>query len=307
MPPDTVSGAVSADARGGIPTGSLAAPGGTPPAPPPAPNASATWHDGVDAQTLGWWQNKGLDYANPKDFALALTEQYRAAERHIGTPPDQLLRIPQPNTANYEADRRTFNTRLGIPATAAEYDLSTVKFSDGTDLDATFASSLSEAFAAGNVAKDKAATIASAIIRYEEGREAAARASDDLRLAQERGLLERNWGTNKDFNLLTAMNGARRLGISDEQVNSLRDVLGEYQTMEMFRRIGAATSEDDFKEGSQSTGIVTMQGAQAEMARLQGDEAFVKRYLAGDVDARRTMDALHQQITGVNPALELAP
>jgi len=75
----------------------------------------------------------------------------------------------------------------------------------------------------------------------------------------------------------------------------------------MFRRIGAATTEDSFHEGSQATGTVTLQGAQAEMARLQGDTAFVTRYLAGDVEARRIMDALHQQITGVNPALEPTP
>ena len=307
MPPDTVSGAVSADARGGIASGpsalSVAAPGGAAPA---APSASTTWYDGVPTETLGWWQNKGLELASPKEFALRLTEQYRAAERHIGAPPDQLLRIPQANAS--EADRRAFYTRLGVPATAAEYDLSTVKFTDGTELAADFVNTLRDAFAGANVSKDKAASIAQAIIRYEENIEAAGATTNQARIDAERARLEVNWGPNKDFNLLTAMNGARRLGITDEQVNALRSTLGEYQTMEMFRRIGAATTEDTFVEGAQATGApTTLPGAQAEMARLQQDDAWVKRLLGGDVEARRQFEGLTQQITGVNPALEARP
>src|SRR6516164_5806317 len=307
MPPDTTSGAVSADARGGVASGPLAAPGALPAQPPPAaPNASASWYDGVPTETLGWLQNKGVELANPKDALIRIADQYRSAERYIGVPADQLLRIPQPNAS--EADRRAFLTRLGVPSTAAEYDLSTVKFADGTELAADFVTTLRDAFASANVAKDKAAAIAAAIVRFEEAKEANAVASNDLRLAEQRGLMERNWGVNKDFNLLTAMNGARRLGITDEQVNALRGTLGEYQTMEMFRRIGAATSEDNFVEGSQATGApTTLPGAQAELNRLMADDALGRRLTAGDVEARRQFEALIQQITGVNPAMEAAP
>jgi len=307
MPPDTTSGAVSADARGGVASGPLAAPGALPAQPPPAaPNASASWYDGIPTETLGWLQNKGVELANPKDALIRIADQYRSAERYIGVPADQLLRIPQPNAS--EADRRAFLTRLGVPSTAAEYDLSTVKFADGTELAADFVTTLRDAFASANVAKDKAAAIAAAIVRFEEAKEANAVASNDLRLAEQRGLMERNWGVNKDFNLLTAMNGARRLGITDEQVNALRGTLGEYQTMEMFRRIGAATSEDTFVEGSQATGApTTLPGAQAELNRLMADDAWGRRLTAGDVEARRQFEALTQQITGVNPAMEAAP
>jgi hypothetical protein len=260
----------------------------------------------VPNETLGWWQNKGLELGNPKDFALRLTEQYRAAERHIGVPPDQLLRIPQPNAS--EADRRAFYTRLGVPSTSAEYDLSSVKFADGTELADDFIHTLRDAFSAANVSKDKAASIASAIVRFEETKEANQAAATDLHLQEQRALMERNWGPNKDFNLLTAMNGARRLGITDQQVNALRDTLGEYQTMEMFRRIGAATTEDTFVEGSQATGApTTLPAAEAELARLQQDDAWVKRLLGGEVEARRQFEALTQQITGVNPVLEMRP
>jgi hypothetical protein len=260
----------------------------------------------VPAETLGWWQNKGLELTTPKDFALKLTEQYRAAEKHIGVPPEQLLRLPQPNAS--EADRRTFWQKLGVPEKASDYDLSTVKFSDGTELDASFAETMRAAFAGANVAKDKATEIAKAIIRFEENRESAALASQELRLSAERAKMETQWGPNKDFNLLTAMNGARRLGITDEQVNALRSTLGEYQTMEMFRRIGAATTEDTFVEGSQATGApTTVSGAEAELSRLQQDDAWVKRFLAGEVESRRQFEQLTQQITGVNPALEMRP
>ena len=118
MPPDTTSGAVSADARGGVASGPLAAPGALPAQPPPAaPNASASWYDGIPTETLGWLQNKGVELANPKDALIRIADQYRSAERYIGVPADQLLRIPQPNAS--DADRRAFLTKLGVPATAA--------------------------------------------------------------------------------------------------------------------------------------------------------------------------------------------
>jgi hypothetical protein len=260
----------------------------------------------VPNETLGWWQNKGLELGNPKEFALHLTEQYRAAERHIGVPPDQLLRLPQANAS--EADRKAFWQKLGVPAEARDYDFSAVRFADGTELNQVFADGMRSAFAQANVSKDKAASIMNAIVKFEEGKEAAEAATFAANLEAERAKLNVNWGSNKDFNLLTAMNGARRLGITDEQVNALRSTLGEYQTMEMFRRIGAATTEDTFVEGSQATGApTTLAAAEAEMARLQQDDAWVKRLLAGEVEARRQFEGLTQQITGVNPALEPRP
>jgi hypothetical protein len=309
MPPDTTSGAVSADARGGVASGPLAAPGALPAQPPPAaPNASASWYDGIPTETLGWLQNKGVELANPKDALIRIADQYRSAERYIGVPADQLLRIPQPNAS--EADRRAFLTRLGVPSTAAEYDLSTVKFSDGTDLDADFVAVIQEAAAAANMSKDKIADFTTKLIRFDERRETSYRASNDLRIQEQKALMERNWGVNKDFNLLQAMAGARRLGITDEMVNALREEprWGEYNTLEFFRRIGAATTEDTFVEGAQATGApTTLPGAQAELNRLLADDAWGRRLTTGDVEARRQFEALTQQITGVNPAMEAAP
>jgi hypothetical protein len=306
MPPDTTSGAVSADAAGGRATGPLAAPGGTPPVPAAAPSASATWYDGVPTETLGWWQNKGLDLANPKDFALRLTEQYRAAERHIGVPPDQLLRIPQPTAS--EADKRAFLTRLGVPSTAAEYDLSTVKFTDGTELAPEFATTLRDAFAAGNVAKDKASAIAAAIVRYEEAKETTAAAETAARIAAQRALMERNWGPNKDFNMLQSQVGARRLGITDEQLQALREDprWGEYATLELFRKIGASSEEHTFVDGAQATGAPTTRpGAEARLKERMADDAWGRRVTAGDTEAVREYLELTQLVAGVNEAMEM--
>src|SRR5690349_18812738 len=60
-------------------------------------SGSAPWYKGVDQETVGFWQNKGLELDDPAKFATKLTEQYRAAERHIGVPPDRIIRLPEKN------------------------------------------------------------------------------------------------------------------------------------------------------------------------------------------------------------------
>ena len=98
-----------------------------------AAGAAKAWHDGTAPETLGFWQNKGYDVTNPKALAEKLTEQYRAAEKFIGVPPDQVVRMPKADAK--PEDLRAFYERLGAPKEAKDYDLTAVK-------DATIAESL---------------------------------------------------------------------------------------------------------------------------------------------------------------------
>src|SRR5258708_36738726 len=53
------------------------------------------WHDGIEAETLGFWQNKGYDLTSPLKLATELTKQYPQAETHIGAPTGRLHRRPR--------------------------------------------------------------------------------------------------------------------------------------------------------------------------------------------------------------------
>lgn len=69
--------------------------GGTPGA---GGNSGQTWYQtaGVDAETVGHWQNKGWDVTDPTKTVLAATKAHREAERLIGMRADHdMLPIPR--------------------------------------------------------------------------------------------------------------------------------------------------------------------------------------------------------------------
>lgn len=269
----------------------------TPPvpgAPPPAP----AWHNGVEAETLGWWQNKGYDLSDPKTFAVKITQQYREAERHIGAPPDQLLRLPK--DANDVEGWKGVYSRLGVPADPKDYDFAGVKFADGRDLEAAFVDTMRAALGQARVPKDHAATVAKAVVKYLDDATAAQSSVSTAKLAEEKAKLAKDWAQNFDFNHLKAMEGARRLGITPEAVKALEGQIGYAAVMDAMRKIGAGTSEDQFVERGAAGGgnVTTRPGAMSRKAELMGDQAWCKRYLSGEVQAKQEMDALNTMIDG---------
>lgn len=260
----------------------------------------APWHQGIEAETLGFWQNKGYKVDDPKALATELTKQYRSLESHMGVPPDQLLKMPKADAK--PEDIKAFWGRLGA-GEAKDYDLSGIKF-NGQDLDAGFADAMKGALAAAFVPKDRANAIVQAVVKHYEGIETARTAKLSTDLAAEKALLAKNWGTNFDFNHLKAMEGARRLGITPEAVKALENQVGYAAVMESMRKIGAGTTEDMFHEGGAgkgigAAGVTTREGAMSRKAELMADQAWGKRYLSGDVAARQEMDALNMLIDGV--------
>jgi hypothetical protein len=278
-----------------------------PAAPPaaPAPNIPAAdgagpWHSGVDAETLGIWNNKGWSVDNPKDLAVNLTKSYSQLERHFGAPPDQILRMPKADAK--PEDIKAFWQRLGAPANANEYDFSAVKF-NGADLEEGFVSSMRDALAQAYVPKDKAASIAAAVVKYLENADTSEKTLTASKLADQKAALARNWGPNFDFNHLKAMEGARRAGVTPETVKAMEAGMGYDGVMEHFRRIGAGTSEEMWagtgaKGGVNVNGMpVTRDGAQARLNELMSDATWRDRLNGGNVEARNEWFALCQAVS----------
>jgi hypothetical protein len=264
----------------------------TPPTPPPA-----AWHDGVAPEVKGFWQLKGLPLDDPKAFGAKLTELYQQAEKFIGAPPDQIVRLPKADAKPEEF--RAYHERLGAPKEAKDYDLSAVK-------EPAVADALRATMYEKGVPKDAAAGIAATIAKALESVAATQGVLDKGKLDEQRLNLEKNWG-GKDsatyqFNHLNAMEGARRIGITPDAVKALEGQIGYDVVMEVMRKIGAHTREDTFVErGVSGQGdVTTMEGAVARKAELMADkEGWVKRYLAGGVAEKREMDRLNTMITGV--------
>lgn len=254
------------------------------------------WHDGVEAEVLGHWQNKGWKVDDPKEVAMAATKQARELEKHFGVPADRLVKLPGADAK--PEDIAAYHQRIGAPKEAKDYDLSAIK-------DPAMADSLRAAMHERGVPKDAAAAIAATVAKAQESNTTTQTTLDAGKLAEQKVALEKNWG-GKDsatyqFNHLNAMEGARRLGITPEAVQALESVKGYDAVMEAMRKIGANTREDTFVErGVGGTGeVTTMEGAVARRAELKADKGWTERYLAGGITEKREMDRLNQMIVGV--------
>jgi hypothetical protein len=271
-----------------------------PPVPPPAPPPAKPWHDGVDAEILGHWQNKGWKVEDPKEIALAATKQAREAERHFGVPVDRLLKLPAADAKPEEI--AAFRQRLGAPVKPEEYDFSSVKNAAGEAIPQPLADALRVAAHAKGLTKDDAATAAQTFVKYLDDTASAQNTVAAGKLAEERLTLEKNWG-GKDsatyqFNHLKAIEGARKLGITPEGVKAMEGQVGYHSVMEAMRKIGAGTSEATFHEGGGSGGPTTREGAASRLAELEGDKAWGKRLSAGDAVAAAEWRQLTALATG---------
>jgi hypothetical protein len=257
---------------------------------------TATWYEGkATPEQLGFWQNKGYNAADPITVAIEATKSAMQAQSFIGAPPDQILRLPK--GADDADGWKAVYARLGVPNKAEDYDFTGVKFGDN-DLEPGFASTMRGALHKAGVIKEKAPDVVRAVVKYLADAEAAEAVETTAKRQTERAELLKNWGTNAEFNRLTAMQGAKRVGATPEDVARFESVLGYDRTMELFRRIGAGTTEDTFVESKQGGPPTTVNSAKARMAELEQDREWVARFLKGGAQEKREWHDLQQLIHG---------
>jgi hypothetical protein len=271
----------------------------TPPVTPPVPPA-AKWYEGkVAPEHIGLWQNKypNVSLDDPAAIADAITKSYAEAQKHFGAPPDELVRFPKnPADPAYDAIR----TRLGVPATPADYDMTTFKRPDGTPLDAAFEQAMREAAHASGVAKDRIANFMTPVLKFLDGQETNAKATREATVLEQKAALAKSWGANDALNKFTAQQGAAKLGFTLEEIAAMEGSAGYAKVMEAMRRVGASELEDSSPSGDIMSGsagkIVTMEQALARKAELKGDKGWVDRFLAGGANEKREMLALDTMI-----------
>jgi hypothetical protein len=221
---------------------------------------------------------------------------HREAERLIGVPADRVLKLPAPTDAP-----ETWNPiyqRLGAPADPKEYDFTSVKKGDGSELDAGFVDFARAQAAALHLPKDKAAELASGFVKFQEGLGGAAAAEKTANLAKDLEGLKQSWGPNFEANTFIVNQAALKLGLGDDVLKTLRDVVGGTKVAQALLSMGQKMGEDKFVANGNpnAPGVMTVEQAQTKKNDLKGDSAFVKRYLDGDVTAKREMEALDRII-----------
>ena len=272
------------------------------PTPTPAPSPSAPWFEGkLDAELIGHIENKGWKKDDPIDVAINATKQARELQKHFGVPPDQLLKLPA--KPDDEAGWKAVRERLGAPKEAKDYDFSGVKHADGKDVDTALADAVRGALYKAGMPKDAAPEVLKAAVKTLDDQNSARATERAARLQTERGDLQKEWGSNWEFNRLTAMQGAKRATGGDDAaagglIEAMQDKIGYKATMEFWRKIGSGTSEDTFVDTASGGNPTTRNGATARLAELKGDKEWAGRLLKGDAAAKREFDGLMQLIHG---------
>ena len=267
---------------------------------------SVSWFAGADAETIGHLQTHGWHDKPAAEVALAAVKAHREAAKFIGVPPEQLVRLPA-NQADQTAMASVWE-RLGAPKDASGYDLSSVKFTDGTELDPAFATFFKELAASYHLPKDTATAVAAQFTKYLDGQEAAGASEKTAELAAAHDRLSKNWGNNLEANKFVAKQAAAALGVTPVEIEALEGLVGYDRVMEMFRNIGARTGEAKFVQGEHpvGNGVMTRDQAVSRRADLMSDKQWRDRWASGDKAAQREMLGLNVLISGDSTGLDTA-
>lgn len=260
---------------------------------------------GFDTDVVGVMTAKGWDKLTPQEASLQAVNAYRAAEKLIGAPADEILRLPKDPAS---PDWARVHTRMGKPEKVEGYDLSTVKFSDGKDLDEGFVKSMRDLAFKGNLPAKAAADITSGVVKLLEDRDNGSKAETATKLIAQKQALGALWkvapdALDKSPQMNLARNAMKALGIDDETVvgvNALESVVGYDKTLELFRMIGSRMREDNYispTPGSGNDNIMTPATAQVRKDELMKDADWRAKWFAGDNQARKEIQDLDRVIS----------
>jgi len=267
---------------GGAGTGGAAGAAGTP------------WYkDKADERIVGTWQNNFPQHVNdPAALAIAATNSWLEAQKHLGVPADQIVRVP--TKADDAAGWEALHKRLGWPGDPAKYQF---KDGEGKDVDPNLATFLRDTANRLRLSPESASEFGKEVLKFSEAQAANAKTEYETKLAAGKSELATNWGANMAANMEVARAGANALGVDRDMVAALEQTMGYAKVMEMFRVVGSKTTEGKFVGGSKETGSGPMsrEAAIAKKNELFADRDWLARHDKGDrtaVNELRQIEAI---------------
>lgn len=259
------------------------------PATPAAPAAQAPWYSTADADTVGWMETKGYkaDQLTP-EVALRAIQGHRNAEKYMGVPADQLIRLPKGDDP--KAMEAVYD-KLGRPADPSKYEL---KVPDNADKG--FVEWARGTFHKAGLNNAQANAITAEMFKFSETA-AQAKAQADAQATQE-GVktLQKEWGSAFEQNTAIADRAAAAFGMDEKQLLGLKAAMGADGAMKFLHTIGTKLGEDQFVtgKGGGGFGAMTPAAAQAQIKTLQGDAEFRTKLVNGNADAKAQWERLHK-------------
>lgn len=232
------------------------------------------WYDGLnlDEESLSTVQNKGWTDAN------SIIKSYRELEKFSGQDKNDFIKIGKNEDGTF--DYSEVYTKLGKPEKAEDYELS----------DSDFWNESREVLFKNGITKDQAKALQEFVDGYTvKSQEAMEREYNEK---FEGGLenLKKEWGSSFDANVELARGVVSELGITDEQLDRIGDIMGVDKIANMFLRMAKTTDADKPLTGyKQQSATATKESASSRIAELQNDPEFMKKVSEGDPKAVQEM------------------
>lgn len=258
-----------------------------PPATPPIVTEPAKWYAGLDADSTAYVENKG--WKAPSE----MLGSYRNIEKLIGVPPDQLVKVPKP-----ESDASAWNdafTKLGKPPQAKDYQ---IDMPEGGD--AKFADWAKSTFHEAHLTSAQAKAVAGKWNEYAKTEKESSMTAYTAEVAKQTDALKAEWGQAYDQHVNIAKNAAKAFGLDAATIDKLEGGMGFGGLMKFMHGLGTKLGEDKFvggQTGQGFSGAMTPAQAQARINALRNDGEFVTKYIAGNVESKAEMERLHKMLT----------
>lgn len=269
--------------------------------PTAAPATESTWVSQItDADAVGTLQTKGWDKLSPTEAVAQSMKAYRNAEKMLGVPADQLLRLP--TRPDDEAGWKNIYQRLGAPDKPEGYTFEGVSIGNDEST-AAFKAVARQAAAEMGIPKDMAERMAQTFSKFVNDTHQAQTAEATAALQGEQQRLAQDWGSPDSArfrgNMFIADQAAEKLGVTPEALTKLKDGLGASEVAKMFHKIGLAIGEDRYVSGGNpaNQGLMSREQAVARRNELMADKQWVDRYLTGGAAEQREMMAVNTLIS----------
>lgn len=257
------------------------------PTPPSAPAAFDWKGSGLDDASLAVVTEKG--WKSPAD----LFGSYRSAEKLIGVPPEQVLKLPKEMTRETMAP---IYDRLGRPKSADEYKL---PVPEGQSPD--FAKAVSGWMHELGLSAGQGQELANRWNGYFAEAGKAQMAEYTAKVDAEGAKLKTEWSANYDANVSIAKQAAKTFGMDEGQIAALEKSMGFAGVHKFLFNIGSKLGEAEFIQSGGKPGDFTglsPELARARVADLKRDPTFVARWNSKDPvvkgEAQAEMKRLHK-------------
>lgn len=237
----------------------------------------------ADADLRGFAESKGFE---KPEVALSA---YRNLEKMLGVPKERLLKLPE--AADDPAWGEVYE-RLGRPKEPGHYSVPEALKDDPVT------AKMREVAHKANLSSAQWEALSGALTETAEALTKEQTAGWEAKAAGELEALRTEWGSRFEEQTEIGRRAARAAGWDAETLTALESVLGTARLLKDMAALGAKLSEAGFVASTEpgKPGFVpgmSAAAAQAEIKRLQRDQAFVGRLNNGDREALAMWDQLN--------------